>query len=266
MPLVKSNGIEVYFEERGKGEPLILIMGLGADASLWAEHVKAYEKHFRCVLIDNRGAGRSDKPVGPYTSLTMAKDVIGVMDALEIQNAHISGISMGGAIAQEIALDSPERVKSITLVSTWPKCDAYMKRIFEMFKSLIQTSDPITFGRMLQLWIFTSGYHNSNLDDLLRREELSITNVYPMPVHAFMAQCDACIQHDAFERLESIGVPVLITAGDEDIFTPVRFSRSIAEKIRNSELYIIKGGGHAHHWEKLNEFNSKTLSFMQKCR
>lgn len=101
MPVVKSNGTEIYFEERGEGEPLILIMGLGADSSLWEEHVKAYEKHFRCILIDNRGAGRSGKAaqvklVGPYLTSMMADDIISVMDALKIQNAHISGISMGG--------------------------------------------------------------------------------------------------------------------------------------------------------------------------
>jgi pimeloyl-ACP methyl ester carboxylesterase len=262
MPLVKSNGTEIYFEERGEGEPLVLIMGLGADGSLWEEHVKAYEKHFRCILMDNRGAGRSGKPVGPYSTLMMADDAIGVMDALKIQNAHISGISMGGAIAQEIALKCPERVRSITLVSTWSKCDAYTSRIFEMFKSLIQTSDPVAFGRMLQLWIFSARYHENHMDDLLRREGQNLSSPYPMPVHAFMAQCDACISHDTLDRLDSIKIPALIAVGDEDIFTPIHFSQDIVKKIRNSELYMIKGSGHTHHWEKLDEFNKKTLSFM----
>ena len=266
MPVVKFNDTEIYFEERGKGEPLILIMGLGAEGSLWEEHVKIYEKYFRCILIDNRGAGCSGKPVGPYTTSMMADDTIGVMNALKIQNAHISGISMGGAIAQEIALKYPERVKSMTLISTWPKCDAYLTRVFEMLKSLIQISDPVTLGRMLQLWTFTAEYHTSHMDDLLRREEQSISSFHPMPVHAFMAQCDACINHDTIERLDKIKIPVLITVGDEDIFTPIRFSQSIVKKIINSELFVVKGGGHTHHWEKLNEFNQKSLSFLQKCQ
>ncbi len=263
MPQVKANGIELYYEERGKGEPLILIMGLGADGSLWEEHVRAYEPHFRCLLLDNRGAGRSSKPEGPYTTKMMAADALGLMDALGIRRAHVSGISMGSCIAQEMALAAPTRVRSLTLISAWPRCDAYTVRIFEAFKAIIQTADPVAWTRLLQLWIFTPQYHAQHMDDLLRREALGIANPYPMPLHAFAAQCDACITHDTLDRLGQIRVPTLITVGDQDIFTPLHYAEEIHRRIAGSELFILPGCGHAHHWEAVEQFNARTLAFMQ---
>jgi pimeloyl-ACP methyl ester carboxylesterase len=265
MPSIKANGINIHYEEIGSGEPLLLIMGLGADGSLWAQHVDVYKDHFRCIMMDNRGSGRSDKPDGPYTIKQMADDAVGLLDALNIIKAHISGISMGGAIAQEIAINNPERVLTATLISTWAQCDTYATRIFEMFKETIIVADKINFTRLLQLWIFTPDYHNKEMDDLLKREIEGGQYQYPMPQHAFLAQCDACIAHDTTDRLNNIVAPTLITVGEEDIFTPLKFSRHIAEHTPNNELYIVHGGGHAHHWEKLDEFNDKTLSFLMEC-
>ena len=264
MPSVKTNGIELFYQERGSGSPLILIMGLGADGLAWEEHVRAYEKHFRCILIDNRGAGRSDKPEGPYTTKEMAKDVAGLMKALQIERAHVGGISMGSGIAQELALIQPELIKSLLLIASWDQCDNYTTRIFDMFRSTVETCEPDVFTRMLQLWIFTPTYHNHHLDDLVRREQEGRINPNPMPLHAFQAQCDACTTHNTKGRLGSIDVPVLVTSGDIDIFTPLHYSKSIAEEIPNAEIFVLPGTGHTHHWEKLNEFNQKTLEFLLK--
>ncbi|MCL2059572.1 MAG: alpha/beta hydrolase [Oscillospiraceae bacterium] len=266
MPQIKCNGIDVYYEERGSGPPLLLIMGLGADGSLWEPHVLEYEKYFRCIIIDNRGAGRSGKPAGPYTTAMLAEDAAGVLTSLGINNAHIAGISMGGAIAQEIAIRHPELVKSLVLVCTWAKCDNYCTRVFEMLRAMNQTADATAFTRMLQLWIFTPSYHEAFMDDLISREESGAKNLYPMPAHAFAAQCDACIGHNTLDRLDRIAAPTLITAGDEDIFTPVRFAKILEEKIQGSELFVFKGGAHAHHWEFLEEFNSRTIEFMRRFR
>lgn len=264
MPKVNTNGINMNYEERGTGEPLILIMGLGADGLTWEDHVKVYEQHFRCILVDNRGAGHSDKPTGPYSTRMMAEDVVGLMAALNIDKAHVSGISMGSGIAQELAINYPKRILSLTLVASWDRCDVYTKRIFEMFRSLRETSDPVAFGRLLQLWIFTPEWHNSNIEDLLRREAAGTKHPNPMPLSAFQAQCDACIEHDTRGRLHAIQAPVLITSGDKDLFTPLHYSQGIASQIVGSELAVFEGGGHTHHWEKLDEFNRRTLEFLMK--
>lgn len=263
MPFVTANGIELHYEERGSGEPLILLMGLGADGPTWEDHVKAYELEFRCIMVDNRGSGRSGKPGGPYTTRMMAEDVAGLMAALDIEKAHVSGLSMGSGIAQELALLVPERIGSLTLIASWDSCDAYTARIFEALRSLRATADPVTFNRLLQLWIFTPQWHNEQLADLLQREEAGRTYLYPMPLHAFQAQCDACVSHDTRGRLDAIQAPVLVTSGDIDLFTPLHYSESIAAAIPGAELAVFQGGGHTHHWERLDEFNDRTLAFLR---
>ncbi|MCC2684541.1 MAG: alpha/beta fold hydrolase [Paenibacillaceae bacterium] len=262
MPIVESNGIHLHYEERGSGEPLLLIMGLGADGSLWEDHVKAYEQHFRCILMDNRGSGRSDKPEGPYDTKEMAEDAAGLLDALGIARAHVSGISMGGAIAQKLALSHPEKIHSLILNCAWDQCNNYTTRAFEMFRAMISVSDAQAFTRMLQLWIFTPDYHEHHMQDLLAREEAGNRHPHPMPVHAFQAQCDACISHRTAGRLHEIQAPTLVTAGSRDIFISPHYARRIAETIPNAELIMFEGSGHTHHWDQLEAYNEKTLQFM----
>jgi len=264
MPIVRANGIDINYEERGKGEPLILIMGLGADGSVWELHAQAYEQHFRCILMDNRGAGLSDKPPGPYTTALMADDTAGLMDALGIERARVAGISMGGAIAQCLALRHPRKVQRMVLVSTWTRCDAYATIVFEHFKKMRAVSDGGDFMQLLQLWIFAADHTASHLDDLLQGQQDARRAPNPMPQHAFDAQCDACITHDTLDRLGAINVPTLITVGDADIFTPYHFSKTIHDRIRGSELFVLERVGHAHHWEKLDEFNRKTTAFLRQ--
>ncbi len=265
MPKVTANRIKIHYEERGKGDTLILIMGLGADGSLWEDHVQSYEKHFRCILMDNRGAGQSDKPPGPYTTQMMAADTAGLMDALGIETAHINGISMGGAIAQMLALEHPEKVRSLILVSTWARVNTYAGVVFDHFRHVRPRLEPKEFTQLLQLWIFAAPHYQKNLADLIQGQQDAQDNQdVLMPEHAFDAQCEACINHDTLHRLGEIKVPTLITIGDADIFTPFNFSQTLHDRISGSEMLVFNGCGHAHHWEKLLEFNNKTISFLQK--
>ena len=130
MPYITTNKIKLYYEERGSGDPLILIMGLGAPGSLWEEHVAVYEQVFRCFVIDNRGAGQSDQPMGPYSTKMMADDVAGLMQGFGITDARVAGISMGSGIAQELGLNYPNLVRTLVLISSWSRCDAYTRTIF----------------------------------------------------------------------------------------------------------------------------------------
>ena len=120
---VATNGIELAYTEHGDGEPLLLIMGLGADSSAWESHVAAYHKRYRCIAVDNRGVGASSTPVGPYSTGQMADDYAGLLEALDLGPVRVVGISMGGAIAQELALRHPELVERLVLVATWAKSD-----------------------------------------------------------------------------------------------------------------------------------------------
>ena len=263
MPTIRANKINMYYEVRGEGPPLVLIMGLGAHGALWEEHVAAYEKYFRCIIVDNRGVGRSDQPPGPYTTAMMAEDTAGLISALGIGPAHVTGISMGGAIAQELVLRHPDLVKSVILNCTWPKCAAYTRRMFDMLAALAPTNEPREFIRLLYLLIFTPAYHEAHMDDLLRRETELMENPHPQEAHAFVAQCMACKEHDTLERLATIETPTLITVGKHDILTPLHYARAMHDRIKGSDLAVFDGGGHAHHWEKREEYNARTLEFLK---
>jgi len=260
MPSVASNRIRIHYEEQGSGDPLILIMGLGAPGNRWTDHVSAYEKHFRCLLVDNRGAGESDKPSGPYTTKLMAEDTAGLMVALGIESARIAGISMGSAIAQELALAYPHKVRSLVLISSWSRCDRYTQAVFEHFKKMRELASPADFVQLLQLWIASAPYYEENFDQMVKDQETA-TEDY-MPLDAFQAQSDACSLHNTFDRLDKIAAPTLLTVGDADIFTPPRLTVEMHEKMPGSKMVVFKGLGHIHHWEALNRFNDVTTQFL----
>ncbi|MBK8504038.1 MAG: alpha/beta fold hydrolase [Saprospiraceae bacterium] len=259
---VNSSETKIYYQERGKGDPLVLLMGFGADGNVWEKHVAEYEKHFRCIILDNRGVGKSEAPVGPYSTWMMASDTIAVMDDLEIDTARIAGISMGGAIAQELVLNFPKRIRSLALISTWPIFNNYAKTVYENLKKLRVTSQPEDFMELLQLWIFAPPHYELHLEELKEGQLEAKTNLNPQKKEGFDGQLDACINHNSVDRLHQITAPTLITIGMMDIFTPPAFSQILHEKIRNSELVEFPTGGHVHHWEDLDRFNHVTTEFL----
>jgi len=253
------SAVELAYDERGDGEPLVLIMGLGADATAWEPHVQAYAARYRCLAVDNRGAGRSPKPAGPYSTAAMADDYAALIRSLGAGPVRVAGISMGGAIAQELALRHPELVARMVLVSSWARCDEYAKEVFRHFARMRAAASPDAFAQLLQLWIWTPEYLGAHIGELrdVRAEPAT------MPQHAFDAQCAACIGHDTTDRLAQIAVPTLVTAGDRDIFTPLPFAEALHAGIPASELKVFPGTGHAHHWEVIDEFNDYTAGWLQ---
>ncbi len=260
MPTIASNGIKIHYEEQGNGDPLILIMGLGAPGSRWKDHAAVYQKHFRCILMDNRGVGESDRPSGPFTTKMMADDTAGLMQALGIENARIAGISMGSAIAQELALSHPEKVRSLVLVSSWSRSDRYTQTVFEHFKKMRELASPRDFTQLLQLWIASAPYYEEHFDEMVQ-DQIKAQENY-MPLHAFQAQSDACIMHNTLNRLDKITAPALLMVGDADIFTPLRLTVEMHERMPGSEMVVFKGLGHIHHWEDLKRFNDVTTQFL----
>ena len=256
-----SNGTKIYYQIRGAGDPVVLIMGFGADGNVWEKHLLEYEKHFKCILIDNRGVGRSDQPKGPYSTKMMAEDTVAVMDHAGIVNARVAGISMGGAIAQQLALNFKEKVRSLALISTWPKFNNYATKVYQNLKKLRVTSKPDDFMELLQLWIFAPPYYRKGLENLKEGQVSAANNKHPQSQNGFEGQLDACINHDTVSRLTEIKVPTLITVGDMDIFTPPEFSKVLHNGIKDSTYVSFPEGGHVHHWEDLERFNKVTTEF-----
>jgi len=169
---------------------------------------------------------------------------------------------LGSAIAQQLALAHPDKVQSLLLISSWARCDRYMKDVFEHLHRMRAISTPEHFMQLLQLWIFIPAYYATHYDVLCAGRAMAPFN--PMPAHAFAAQCAACSEHDVLDRLGEICAPTLITVGDVDIFTPFHCSQTMYERMPHAELLVFPGCGHAHHWEDLEAFNRKTLEFLLK--
>lgn len=261
---IKSNNTNIYYQVVGEGDPLVLLMGFGADSNAWEKHIKVYQDHFQCIVLDNRGVGSSDQPKGPYTTKMMATDTAAVMRKLGVEKAKVAGISMGGAIAQELVLHYPEKVSALVLTSTWAIFDKYAKTVYENLKKLRIVATPEDFMELLQLWIYAPPYFKAHLEDLKTAQQAAADEEIPQSQAGFEGQLDACIQHNTINRLHQIKVPTLITVGQMDIFTPPVFSTILHEKIEGSKLVKFAHGGHVHHWEELEKYNKVTLGFLLK--
>ncbi len=266
MPKVKVGDIQLFYLVAGRGDPLLLIMGWGGDHTAWALQVPAFSAEFRCVAFDNRGAGQSDQPDIPYTTRMMAGDAAGLMDVLGIERAHISGVSMGGMIAQEIALSYPERVLTLQLHCTLARPDAY---VVAVGRSLLWARAAFTreeFVRTLLPWTLTPRTYAEHPEFVELTVQRLVEHPHPTSLTGLTRQAEACWAHDSVERLHQIRCPTLMTVGREDIFVPLRFSRVLQERIPRAELLVIEGGGHGHLWEQFEVFNDACLSFLRKHR
>lgn len=263
MPTVKVNDINMYYEVHGEGVPLVLIMGFTADHAPWEEQIPIYSKEYKVVVFDNRGVGQTDKPDIEYTMRMMAADTVGLMDKLGIGEAHVAGLSMGGAIAQEVAINYPERVRSLVLHATWPKSDPYFARTLELLKMLV-AREPHMSQVYQDILVFTPEYYNANQDRIRKMQEDTAKSENPMPAYAVFRQADAIVNHNAEDRLYLIKAPTLITVGDQDIWTPLRFAKVLHAKIPHSQLIIEKNAPHASLWEDPEGFAEMTLKFLRE--
>jgi len=264
MPYININNINLYYEERGSGYPLILIMGLGADRTAWERHVIEFEKYFHCILIDNRGVGNSDKPKDSYDSLTMARDVLELMDVLKIEKAHVNGCSMGGMIAQELALHSPERISAIVFTASMAKLDTYGKRLIETFADAYEELCRLEFLKFVNLIIYSRKYHSEKITELLEEERKDLYNPEPMPSYAYRRQAEVCIKHDAIQRLHLIEVPCLVYAGESDLISSVSHAKWMADTLPDAKLEIVKGRGHVFHFEEVDKYNRTVVDFLKR--
>ena len=242
--------VDLAYEDIGNGEPLVLIMGLGATADAWEPHVRAWSREFRCIAVDNRGTGDSSAPVGPYSTAELAEDYAELIAELRLERVRVVGLSMGGAVAQELALRHPRLVRRMVLVSSWARLDRHAIETFENLAAVRAQARPETFHRLLQLWIWSPGWFSQHAEELARPPTGPL-----MSQPAFAAQVAACVAHDTLDRLAAIRIPTLITAGTQDLFTPVPYAQGLAAGIPDARLEIFDGLGHTHHWEALDPFN-----------
>ncbi len=248
----------MYYEERGSGEPLLLIMGITAPGSVWNVHVADWKHHFRCIIGDNRGVGLTDKPAGPYSSEQMADDFAGLLDSLGLEKVNVVGCSMGSTIAQQLAIRHPEKVKSLVLMCPWARCDNYAKGLFQHIMNSKARFRPEEFSLYIQLLIFskTSWDNPEKHADLAQGRQQDAYGAFPQPLHGLEGQAAACINHNALGDLSKIG-------GREDIFTPVWMAEEVANGIPGAELFLYEKLGHAFHFEDTEDFNERVRGWLK---
>jgi 3-oxoadipate enol-lactonase len=265
MPIVQANGININYEVQGEGEPLVLIPYLAADQACYAFQVADYDKHFRCFSVDLRGAGLTDKPEGTYTTELLADDVAAFMSAVELESAHVWGLSLGAATAMWLAAKFPELVKSLSLHSSWALSDPFLRAVVEGWQIMAQQLDsvPEMVIKGIFPWCFTPELYAQRTEYIDSLAEFVRGRPMP-PVDAFMRQSDAVLTHDASDQLGLIEAPTLITYGRHDLVTSTRFADALTEGIANTETVIFEDCSHAPIYENVEEFNTSTLAFLQK--
>lgn len=251
MTVIRVGEIEIDYERSGAGPPLLLIMGMSGTALHWGEpFLEALREGFDVIAYDHRGVGASSALDGPVTTAELAADAAGLLTALGIDSAHVVGISMGGMVAQELALAHPEMIRTLTLACTYCGGEGSSLTTPEVLQKLTEAMMSGDRERALRAGFEANISPELADDESLYARLLQIGNERAVAVPVIMAQMQACMAHDTSARLSELNMPTLVIHGTEDQMLPVANGRLIASRIGGSQLEILDGAGHLFFWEQ----------------
>lgn len=258
MAFVQNQGAKIYWDDEGKGSPILLIMGLGWPSYLWHRTRPILSALFRSIALDNRGVGQSDVPPGPYPIALMASDAAAVLDAAGVERAHIFGLSMGGMIAQEFALQYPNRVQSLTLGCTSPGGTRAVLAEPAATQLLFSRGlSPEEFSKAINPFIYDSGTPQERIEqDFVLRKRW-----YPRP-EAYIAQLQGILAWEAYTRLPQISAPTLVIHSESDRLIPPANGKIIAERIPGSKLVMIPYASHILSTDQPEAVHHAVLEFL----
>jgi len=261
MPTVEVNGAALHVRQEGAGDDVLLLCGLGDDIAAWDAQTPVLAERYRVTVIDNRGVGQSTLPDGEFTVRDLAADAAGVCDALGITSAHVMGFSMGGAIAQELALARPELVRSLVIVGSWCRSDRLLKEIVKGAAYTAGTADDerAWLHAFLGLVYSAAVHEDGRIDEFV---DAALANPHPQSTEAFQRTARAILDHDTADRLDAVTVPTLVLVGEEDVLCPPRHSRAIAARIGGSRLVVVPEQAHQPFQEDPAAFNELALDFL----
>lgn len=253
MPFLQVNGISIYYECIGKGDPILLISGFATHHETWYKFTDRLSKKFQLILFDNRGSGQSEAPLPPYTIDMMANDVIHLMDSLTITKAHMVGSSMGCAIIQTIALKYPERIGKAILISPFAKLPFPSLLKSEIAGKLMEAGAPYELIVESAIpWLFSNDFVADPEKVKKKIFEMS-KNPYPQKPEGYLGQLTAMQSFDLQNELHKIQTKMLLIAGEQDLSTPLHCATFIHEKVEGSILKTFPFVGHMAHVEKKEE-------------
>lgn len=259
MPTVLVNGTEIFYDVHGAGEPLVLLHGLGASSQDWEHQVPEFSRHYQVITPDLRGFGRSAKPSGPYSIEQFSADMFALLDVLHVRQCHLLGLSMGGAVAFQMALDRPQRLRSLIIVNSSPNFElhSWRRRLMAWTRILL----PHVFGMRgmshhVVKRLFPKPEQSELRARLLARGSSNDRDAYVAAVHALKGWT-------VERRLAEIRTPTLVISAEFD-YTPVSEKEHYVGKMRNASLRVIADSRHASHWDQWQTFNRLVLDYLRE--
>jgi aminoacrylate hydrolase len=260
MPKIRLDDFELYYETHGSGPPLVLVTGLGGFADYWKPQLDMFSRHFTVVTHDHRGCGASTHSRIDYSVDQMTGDLLKLMDALKIERAHVVGHSTGGAIAQAIAIDHPDRVANLVLYATWTKADPFMRRVFEPRKALLAAAGAEPYVRGTAALVYPDWWINANAEALAEADKRTLARFSTPEI--VCSRIDGILAFDRSAELKRIAAPTLVICAEDDYLTPSYFSKEIAVLIPGARLHLMERGGHVCSQTMPEEFNGIVLPFL----
>jgi 3-oxoadipate enol-lactonase len=263
VPFVENQGAKIYWDEQGRGQPVLLIMGLGWASPMWHRSRPLLAKRYRTIALDNRGVGRSDVPAGPYSIALMASDAASVLEAAGAESAHVFGVSMGGMIAQELALQYPTRLRSLILGCTAAGGPTAVRAEPEVIEVLTRRDlDPDSSVAASNPFLYDPATPPDRLD-----QDTAVRKLWwPNPV-GYMAQLQAIMVWEAYSRLPQIVAPTLVIHGETDRLVPPGNAKLIRDRIRAAKLVMIPHASHIFATDQPEAAHQAILEFLtEQCR
>lgn len=260
MARAHVNGIEIHYETHGSGDPVMLLTGLGGAGKAWGDQVGRFAADFMTIVPDHRGTGESSKPDDGYTVQQLAADMAETLRTLGTGPAHIVGSSTGGAMAQAMALDHTDVVRSITLVSSWARADGHFRHQFAVRKKVLEAMGVDAYTEVSALFLFSPSFFRNRYDDVLAWIANAAAGSTRPDIMA--KRIDMIVAFDETDRLGRVAVPTLVVGGTGDGCTPLVHSRELASRIPGAELTVLDGG-HFVSKERPEAFYHAVREFLQ---
>ena len=263
MAKIQVNGVNLYYELHGPESAPVLVLNNGIlmnAATSWVFQTKVLAKHYHLLQYDCRGQGQSDHPEGAYSMKLHADDLAELLEALEIEKAHIAGISYGGEVAQAFALQYPQKTLSLILADTVSEVSPELRYVVEGWMDALHTGEAKAFFNATVPWNFSPQFVRANpalLQDAQKRYAL-------LDFEAVICLCECFLDVDFTAQLSQIQVPTCIIVGEKDLLKGPEYAQIIAGQIPHAELHVLPGAGHATCWERAAEFNTVILGFISK--
>jgi 3-oxoadipate enol-lactonase len=241
MPEISARGIQINYEEKREGFPLILLHGLSDDLNLWTPLLPEFSGRYRTIAIDIRGHGHSGKPNIPYSIHQFSEDLFAFLDKMGICRAHLLGLSMGAAVVQQFALDHPDKAACIVLLSAFDHIDPHLQEtLIGLRNSLVAGGIPAFFDEAVKL-VVTPDFISANAVAIADSKKYAVGINSPT---ALIRAIDACLEFDVRDRVSQISAPMLIISGKEDVFTPNSLAAEIHLSVPGSTWITMDGVGH----------------------